>query len=47
MERKGEGIGPLDLLIAAQALSCGLVLVTHNLREFRCVPDLVCEDWLR
>lgn len=47
VERKGQVIGPLDLLIAAHALSCGLVLVTDNLREFRCVPDLVCENWLR
>lgn len=47
MELKGQAIGPLDLLIAAQALSCGLVLVTDNLREFRRVPDLVCENWLQ
>ncbi|MBI2398179.1 MAG: PIN domain-containing protein [Xanthomonadales bacterium] len=47
MELKGQVIGPLDLLIAAQALSSGLVLVTDNLREFRRVPDLVCENWLR
>ncbi len=46
MEQKGQAIGPLDLLIAAQALSRGLVLVTDNLREFRRVPDLVCENWL-
>lgn len=47
MESKGQLIGPLDLLIAAQALSRQLVLVTDNLREFRRVPDLVCENWLR
>lgn len=47
LENKGQAIGPMDLLIAAQALSRGLVLVTDNLREFRRVPDLVCENWLR
>ena len=47
MELKGQAIGPLDLLIAAQALICALVLVTDNLREFRRVPDLVCENWLQ
>ena len=47
LENKGLAIGPMDLLIAAQALSRGLVLVTDNLREFRRVPDLVCENWLR
>jgi tRNA(fMet)-specific endonuclease VapC len=47
LERKGEAIGPLDLLIGAQALNRGLVLVTANLREFRRVPGLRCENWLR
>lgn len=47
MESKGQLIGPLDLLIAAQALSRDLVLVTDNLREFRRVPGLACENWLR
>lgn len=47
MESKGQVIGPLGMLIAAQSLSGGLVLVADNLREFRRVPDLVCENWLR
>jgi len=46
-ESKGHTIGPMDLLIAAQAVSRGLVLVTDNLREFRRVPNLICENWLR
>lgn len=45
LEKKGQAIGPLDLLIAAQALSRDLVLVTENMREFRRVPGLVCESW--
>jgi tRNA(fMet)-specific endonuclease VapC len=45
LETKGLGIGPLDTLIAAQALALGAVLVTHNTREFGRVPKLVIEDW--
>ena len=47
LERKGASIGLLDLLIAAQAVARGLVLVTDNLREFRRVPGLRCENWTR
>ena len=47
LERKGASIGPLDLLIAAQAVARDLVLVTDNLREFRRVPGLRCENWTR
>jgi tRNA(fMet)-specific endonuclease VapC len=47
LERKGSTIGPMDLLIAAQAVSAGLILVTDNLREFKRVPGLRCENWLR
>ena len=47
LERKGSPIGPMDMLIAAQALAAGLVLVTDNLREFRRVPGLQCENWMR
>ena len=47
LERKGRSIGPMDLLIAAQALSRDLVLVTDNVREFKRVPGLSCENWMR
>lgn len=47
LERKGTSIGAMDLLIAAQAVARGLVLVTDNLREFRRVPGLQCENWMR
>ena len=47
LERKGILIGPMDMLIAAQAVAHGLVLVTDNLREFRRVPGLVCENWMQ
>lgn len=47
LENKGSPIGPMDTLIAAQAVAHGLVLVTDNVREFRRVPDLHCDDWMR
>jgi tRNA(fMet)-specific endonuclease VapC len=46
LESSGKPIGPLDTLIAAHALSLGVVLVTNNVREFRRVPGLAVEDWL-
>lgn len=45
LERRGMPIGPLDLLIAAHALSIGATLVTNNLREFTRVDGLRCENW--
>ena len=46
LERSGRPIGGNDLLIAAHALSLGLILVTHNTREFGRVAGLRVEDWL-
>lgn len=46
LERKGTPIGPMDLLIAAHALSLGLTLVSNNTREFERVPDLRLENWV-
>lgn len=40
LEQRGSPIGPYDLLIAGQALSRGLTLVTRNTREFSRVPRL-------
>ena len=45
LEKKGQAIGSMDLLIAAQALSLEVQLITHNLREFGRVPGLRVEDW--
>jgi tRNA(fMet)-specific endonuclease VapC len=45
LEATGQTIGPNDLLIAAQALSNQLVLVTDNLREFQRVKGLQIENW--
>ena len=45
LESRGERIGPMDLLTAAQALAAGLTLVTNNVGEFNRVVDLHVEDW--
>jgi tRNA(fMet)-specific endonuclease VapC len=42
---KGTPIGAYDVLIAGQAKARGLILVTHNTREFKRVPGLRFEDW--
>ena len=44
---KGTLIGPNDLLIAAHALSLGLVLVTDNVREFKRATGLSVVNWRR
>jgi tRNA(fMet)-specific endonuclease VapC len=46
LERKGTPIGPLDTLIATQALVRTLILVTNNQREFSRVAGLKLENWL-
>lgn len=37
--------GSFDRLIAAHALSLGLILVTNNERDFADVPNLKVENW--
>ncbi|WP_420011049.1 type II toxin-antitoxin system VapC family toxin [Tateyamaria sp.] len=43
--RKGKPIGAYDLLIAGQAVSRSLTLITNNVKEFRRVENLIHEDW--
>jgi tRNA(fMet)-specific endonuclease VapC len=45
LERAGKPIGPLDTLIAAQAVARKLVLVSNNEREFGRVAGLRLENW--
>lgn len=45
LEATGKTIGPLDLLIAAQARSLGATLVTANFREFKRVKGLKVLAW--
>ena len=47
LEQSGKPIGANDLLIAAQAIALGLILVTDNEREFARVNGLNTENWLR
>ncbi len=44
MSRPGKALAPLDLLIAAHALSLGAVLVTND-KAFGMVDALTIEDW--
>lgn len=45
LEKQGLAIGPMDTLIAAQALSIDGTLVTNNLKEFMRVPKLKLDNW--
>ena len=45
LEKRGEVIGPHDLLIAAHALSLDRTLVTNNEREFKRVEGLKVANW--
>lgn len=42
---RGTPIGPYDALIAGQAKSRNLILVTNNKDEFGRVPGLHLDDW--
>ncbi len=45
LEREGNKIGPYDTLIAGQALSHGLTLVSNNTTEFSRVKSLKLINW--
>ena len=45
LERAGTPIGPLDTLIAAQAVVRKLVLVSNNQREFGRIAGLHIQNW--
>lgn len=45
LKPNAQPIGPYDLMLAAQAIRIGAVLVTHNTAEFARVPGLAVEDW--
>ena len=47
LEHSGTPIGPLDTLIASQAVARGLTLVSNNEREFRRVSGLAIANWTR
>ena len=45
LESKGRTIGPLDMLIAAHALSLDLTIISNNIKEFSRIPKLKSENW--
>jgi tRNA(fMet)-specific endonuclease VapC len=45
LDAAGTPIGPLDLMIASSAVALRSRLVTNNVKEFRRVRGLRCEDW--
>ncbi|MEB3341785.1 type II toxin-antitoxin system VapC family toxin [Okeania sp.] len=45
LEKAGKIIGPYDLQIASIAIANNLILVTHNLTEFKRISELNIEDW--
>lgn len=45
LPRAGNAIGPLDMVIAAHALTLRATLVTSNVKEFQRVPGLQVKDW--
>jgi tRNA(fMet)-specific endonuclease VapC len=46
LERQGQLLGSLDMMIAAHALSLGLILVSSD-TAFKRVKHLKVEDWTR
>ena len=47
LEKQGQIIGPLDLLIAAHAISKGLTLITNNEKEFNRIKFLKIANWAK
>ncbi len=47
IEKKGQPVGSMDMLIGAHALSLGVALVTNNTKEFRRIKGLKVENWTK
>ena len=47
LEPKGKTIGPYDMLSTAHARHSGATIVTNNEHEFRRVPGLAVQNWLK
>ena len=45
LEKLGQPVGGMDLMIAAHAMAEDSVVVTNNAREFLRVPGLAVEAW--
>jgi len=46
LQQRGLKIGAMDMLIAAQAKSLSIPLVTNNLKEFKRILGLRLENWV-
>ena len=47
LEARGKPIGSMDILLAAQARSRDLILVTNNQKEFHRIEGLKVENWVK
>jgi tRNA(fMet)-specific endonuclease VapC len=47
LKKEGKIIGPIDMLLAAQAISKDMIFVTNNVGEFSRIEDLKIEDWTK
>ena len=47
LESRGKPIGSMDMLLAAQARSRDLILVTNNEKEFHRIEGLRLENWAK
>ncbi len=46
LRRQGLSVPTVDLMISSVALVHDLTLVSHNVKDYRNVPNLRMEDWL-
>ena len=46
LEKSGQIIGGLDMLIAAHAKSLKMTLVTNNKKEFERIDGLILDNWV-
>lgn len=47
LEKSGQSIGNMDMLIAASALAENAILITNNQAHFSKIPSLKIENWLK
>ena len=45
LEKSGNPLDNMDMLIAASAFAQGAVLVSHNTKHFSKIKELKVEDW--
>lgn len=46
LKKNGQLIGPIDMLLAGQAIAKNLIFVTNNIKEFERVNDLQLQNWI-